>query len=142
MKKDYDYYVNRKNTPHLDLYTKLIGMFYFWNGMNFILGSAYALSIGQKKLAVSGLFLGILMCSLIKDKTTDKRKNQRDLKAVIGDGIIYAICALGISYVLSFWLLLLVVYFRNDLCSLGYLQIFQTAKWTKIQKAEKKRLSG
>ena len=110
--------------------------------MNFILGSAYALSIGQKKLAVSGLFLGILMCSLIKDKTTDKRKNQRDLKAVIGDGIIYAICALGISYVLSFWLLLLVVYFRNDLCSLGYLQIFQTAKWTKIQKAEKKRLSG
>lgn len=48
------------------------------------------------------------MCSLIKDKTTDKRKNQRDLKAVIGDGIIYAICALGISYVLSFWLLLLV----------------------------------
>ena len=79
-------------------------MFYFWNGMNFILGSAYALSIGQKKLAVSGLFLGILMCSLIKDKTTDKRKNQRDLKAVIGDGIIYAICALG----MSFWLLLLV----------------------------------
>ena len=103
MKKYYDYYVNRRNTPHLDLYTKLIGMFYFWNGMNFILGSAYALSIGQKKLAVSGLFLGILMCSLIKDKTTDKRKNQRDLK-----GIIYAICALGISYVLSFWLLLLV----------------------------------
>ena len=51
MKKDYDYYVNRKNTPHLDLCTKLIGMFYFWNGMNFILGSAYALSIGQKKLA-------------------------------------------------------------------------------------------
>ena len=48
------------------------------------------------------------MCSLIKDKTTDKRKNQRDLKAVIGDGIIYAICALGISYVLSVWLLLLV----------------------------------
>ena len=141
MKKDYDYYVNRKNTPHLDLYTKLIGMFYFWNGMNFILGSVYALSIGQKKLVVSGLFLGILMCSLIKDKTTDKRKNQRDLKAVIGDGIIYAICALGISYVLSFWLLLL-VYFRNDLCSLGYLHIFQTAKWTKIQKAEKKRLSG
>ena len=108
MKKYYDYYVNRRNTPHLDLYTKLIGMFYFWNGMNFILGSAYALSIGQKKLAVSGLVLGILMCSLIKDKTTDKRKNQRDLKAVIGDGIIYAICALGISYVLSFWLLLLV----------------------------------
>lgn len=142
MKKYYDYYVNRRNTPHLDLYTKLIGMFYFWNGMNFILGSAYALSIGQKKLAVSGLFLGILMCSLIKDKTTDKRKNQRDLKAVIGDGIIYTICALEISYVLSFWLLLLVVYFRNDLCSLGYLQIFQTAKWTKIQKAEKKRLSG
>lgn len=142
MKKYYDYYVNRRNTPHLDLYTKLIGMFYFWNGMNFILGSAYALSIGQKKLAVSGLVLGILMCSLIKDKTTDKRKNQRDLKAVIGDGIIYTICALEISYVLSFWLLLLVVYFRNDLCSLGYLQIFQTAKWTKIQKAEKKRLSG
>jgi len=108
VKKYYDYYVNRRNTPHLDLYTKLIGMFYFWNGMNFILGSAYALSIGQKKLAVSGLVLGILMCSLIKDKTTDKRKNQRDLKAVIGDGIIYAICALGISYVLSFWLLLLV----------------------------------
>lgn len=142
MKKYYDYYVNRRNTPHLDLYTKLIGMFYFWNGMNFILGSAYALSIGQKKLAVSGLFLGILMCSLIKDKTTDKRKNQRDLKAVIGDGIIYAICALGISYVVVILVIAPCVYFRNDLCSLGYLHIFQTAKWTKIQKAEKKRLSG
>ena len=139
MKKYYDYYVNRRNTPHLDLYTKLIGMFYFWNGMNFILGSAYALSIGQKKLAVSGLFLGILMCSLIKDKTTDKRKNQRDLKAVIGDGIIYAICALGISYVLSFWLLLLV--YILEMIYVAWV-IFQTAKWTKIQKAEKKRLSG
>ena len=51
VKKYYDYYVNRRNTPHLDLYTKLIGMFYFWNGMNFILGSAYALSIGQKKIS-------------------------------------------------------------------------------------------
>lgn len=142
MKKYYDYYVNRRNTPHLDLYTKLIGMFYFWNGMNFILGSAYALSIGQKKLAVSGLVLGILMCSLIKDKTTDKRKNQRDLKAVIGDGIIYTICALEISYVVVILVIAPCVYFRNDLCSLGYLHIFQTAKWTKIQKAEKKRLSG
>ena len=81
MKKYYDYYVNRRNTPHLDLYTKLIGMFYFWNGMNFILGSAYALSIGQKKLAVSGLVLGILMCSLIKDKTTDKRKKSKRLES-------------------------------------------------------------
>ena len=26
-----------------------------------------------------------------------------------------------------------------SLCSLGYLHIFQTAKWTKIQKAEKKK---
>lgn len=79
------------------------------------------------------------MCSLIKDKTTDKRKNQRDLKAVIGDGIIYAICALGISYVLSFWLLLLVYILEMIYVALGYLHIFQTAKWTKIQKAEKKK---
>lgn len=138
MKKYYDYYVNRRNTPHLDLYTKLIGMFYFWNGMNFILGSAYALSIGQKKLAVSGLFLGILMCSLIKDKTTDKRKNQRDLKAVIGDGIIYAICALGISYVVVILVIAPCVYFRNDLCSLGYLIYFKQQNGQRSRKQRRK----
>lgn len=86
--------------------------------------------------------LGILMCSLIKDKTTDKRKNQRDLKAVIGDGIIYAICALGISYVLSFWLLLLVYILEMIYVAWVIFKYFKTAKWTKIQKAEKKRLSG
>ena len=140
MKKDYDYYVNRKNTPHLDLYTKLIGMFYFWNGMNFILGSVYALSIGQKKLVVSGLFLGILMCSLIKDKTTEK-KSKRLESCYWGWNNICYMC-FGNLLCVVILVIAPCIYFRNDLCSLGYLHIFQTAKWTKIQKAEKKRLSG
>ena len=38
MKMGYDDYANRRNIPHLNLYTKLIGMFYFWTGTNFILG--------------------------------------------------------------------------------------------------------
>ena len=38
MKKGYDDYANRRNIPHLNLNTKLIGMFYFWTGTNFILG--------------------------------------------------------------------------------------------------------
>lgn len=108
MKKDYDDYANRRNIPHLDLYTKLIGMFYFWTGTNFILGGLYALYINQKEYMAGGLLLGLLMYSLIKDKTGDIRKNQRDLAAVIGDGIVHAGCTFAVAYVLSFWIMVIV----------------------------------
>lgn len=65
MKKGYDDYANRRNIPHLNLYTKLIGMFYFWTGTNFILGGICALYMDQKEYMVGGLFLGLLMYSMI-----------------------------------------------------------------------------
>lgn len=49
MKKGYDDYANRRNIPHLNLYTKLIGMFYFWTGTNFILGGGFVLCTWTKK---------------------------------------------------------------------------------------------
>ena len=82
------------------------------------------------------------MCSLIKDKTTDKRKNQRDLKAVIGDGIIYTICALEISYVLFFWLFASCCYILEMIYVAWVIfKYFKQANGTKIKKAEKKKKS-
>lgn len=109
MKKEYDFFVNRRNTPHLDLYTKLIGTFGFCLGTNFVLGFIYAMYIEQREYAGCCLILGLLMYSMIGTKTKDPRREERSLVAVILGGIVHAICTFGIAYVLSF-LVLVVVY--------------------------------
>lgn len=134
MKKGYDDYANRRNIPHLNLYTKLIGMFYFWTGTNFILGGICALYMDQKEYMVGGLFLGLLMYSMIKDKTRDIRKNQRDLVAVLGDGTVHAVCTFAVIYVLSFRLMIIVYIFEVFSVAVAVVRYFKQQKGQNLKK--------
>lgn len=107
MKKEYDFFVNKRNTPHLDLYTKLIGIFwFFWELI------IYSMYIEQQECAGCCLFLGVLMYSMILHKTTDPIRGNRGLTAVVLGGIAHAVCTFGLVYALSFWILMVVYIFE------------------------------
>lgn len=112
MKKEYDFFVSKRNTPHLDLYTKLIGTFYFFIGTNFELSFLYSMYTERKESAGCCLFLGLLMYSMISDKTKDPRRENRGGIAVVFGGVVHAVCTFGVVYVLSFWMLVIVYIFE------------------------------
>ena len=112
MKKEYDFFVNKRNTPHLDLYTKLIGIFYFFLGTNMELSFLYSKYLEQQEYAGCCLVLGVLMYSMIFTNTKDPRREDRGLTAVVLDGVVHAVCTFGVAYVLSFRILVLVYIFE------------------------------
>ena len=105
MKKGYDDYANRRNIPHLNLYTKLIGMFYFWTGTNFILGGGIcALYMDQKEYMVGG------------------------------DGIVHAVCTFAVIYVLSFRLMIIVYIFEVFSVAVAVVRYFKQQKGQNLKK--------
>lgn len=88
----------------------------------------------QKEYMVGGLFLGLLMYSMIKDKTRDIRKNQRDLVAVLGDGIVHAVCTFAVIYVLSFRLMIIVYIFEVFSVAVAVVRYFKQQKGQNLKK--------
>lgn len=115
MKKEYDFYVSRRNTPHLDLYTELLAVCYFFTGTNFAVSFCYGLYINQRELAKGCLVLSLLMYSIISLKTTDLLRENRGLVAVVAGGVIHALSTLSMIYVFSFWILI-VAYIIEVIC--------------------------
>ena len=115
MGKKYDYYVSRRNTPHLDLYTRLIGMFYGFLGFNFLLVFLYATILKKTEhnilyeYNILYLFLGILMFSLISQKTTDPKRGNRGLFSVVSDGCIWTILTFVMIYFLHFFVFIYLI---------------------------------
>lgn len=108
-KKEYDFYVSKRNTPHLDLYTKLISMFYFFVGTNFGLAALYS-RVTEKRQSIVGclLVLSLLMYSLIPVKARSLMRENRGVLAVVLGGVVCTICTFYVMCVLSFWLLIIV----------------------------------
>ena len=88
----------------------------------------------QKEYMVGGLFWGLLMYSMIKDKTRDIRKNQRDLVAVLGDGIVHAVCTFAVIYVLSFRLMIIVYIFEVFSVAVAVVRYFKQQKGQNLKK--------
>lgn len=138
MKKDYDFFVSKRNTPHLDLYTKLIGSFYFFVGTNFVLSFFYAkYHLELREEAICCLVLGLLMYSMIYDKTTDPLKGNRDLFTVVANGVVHAIWTFFMVYWLSFWALVIVYIIEMIYIIIVILKYFKPYK--KQGKGERKR---
>lgn len=89
---------------------------------------------GQKEYMVGGPILGLLMYSMIKDKTRDIRKNQRDLVAVLGDGIVHAVCTFAVIYVLSFRLMIIVYIFEVFSVAVAVVRYFKQQKGQNLKK--------
>lgn len=112
MKNEYDFWVNKRNTPHLVLYTKLLGVLGRCLAINFFVSSIYALYIEQKKYAIGFVVLGVLIYSRIGTKLNDPRREERGLISVIMEAIMFTICTLGIVYSLEFFKLMFVYVFE------------------------------
>lgn len=108
MKKEYNFYANKRNTPNLDLYTVLIGFAYGSMAFNCFITFIYAKFIIQWEYSHMCLVLSIILLILIPLTMKDPRKEDRGLFAVLCDYIMctvltFAIIVVGDIYWM-FWL--------------------------------------
>ncbi len=105
-KKQYDLPVSRGNTPDLDLYTWLLGLFYGFTGVNALL-VYFAGRHDSPEMAASCLLLGISSLLLTPLAVIDRRQEMRGLFAVVGSGIMHlflaGFCAFFWPWVLLAW---------------------------------------
>ena len=107
MKKEYNFWANKHNIPKLKLYTQLIGVFYVTLGLNFLLCFLYGKFIRDLEYAGLVLILSILMFMITPVAMTDEKRENRNLVAVISDGIMHGVCTIGSIVLLNFKVLLL-----------------------------------
>lgn len=136
MKKKYDDHADYRTIHYLDLYTKLIGMFWGSLGVNFFLVFLYWKFVLQYGDSFMVLGLSIIMFMLTPSKMTDTRKKERDLTAVIIDGVVHGILTIGSVWLLHFWLLL-VVYVIEILIAILLVVKFFKGRSDKIRKRSK-----
>ena len=105
MKKNYEFWANKKTIKNLDLYTKLAGLFFFSLALNFFLVFVYWKFIVQYEFAGLVLILSILMLMLTPIVMLDPKKGSRNLVATVSYGIFHGICTITSMLVTQFWLL-------------------------------------
>lgn len=121
MKKGYEAWASKRTIHNIELYTKLIGLFYSSLGLNFFLTFVYLKFEVQFEFAWAALVLSIMMLLLTPIDMTDHRKEHRDLFATVSKGVVHGIgtitcvlvtqlLVLGIIYVLELLIALLLVY--------------------------------
>ena len=108
MKKEYNFWANKHNIPNLKLYTKLIGIFYGTLGLNFFLCFLYGKFTLELEYAGLALILSILMFIITPVVMTDEKRENRNLVAVITDGIMHGVCTIGSTVLLRFGVLFLI----------------------------------
>lgn len=106
MKKEYDFWANKKTIPNLKLYTQLIGVIYGTLGLNFLICFLYCKYALKLEYAGLILVLSILMFVITPVAMTDEKRQDRDLVAVITYGIMHAVCTIGIIALLRFRILI------------------------------------
>ena len=105
MKKDYEFWANKKTIQNLDLYTKLAGLFFSSLGLNFFLVFVYWKFIAKYEFAGLVFILSVLMLMLAPIVMTDPKKGNRNLVAVVSYGIFHGICTITSILVTRFCLL-------------------------------------
>lgn len=80
MKKKYDYFANRNNTPHLDTNTRIIRWSWLFLSINSFIFAITDRMIGSMR---GGIILGVLflVCSYLN--ANDPRKNERSMLAAM-----------------------------------------------------------
>ena len=86
MKKDYDYYVSRRNTPNLELNTWLIGLFGGFSGFDAILPAIVCWEDNRDQ-SFSSCLLGVALCLNVPRAVSDLRRENRNFLSVVIDGL-------------------------------------------------------
>lgn len=92
----HNYFVDRKNTPNLRVYTFLLFFSYFFTGANFIITAASNGS-GDTTLLRACAVMGILFVVLTPVIILDKRRSNRGILAVVGSITMHGACAVVCS---------------------------------------------
>ena len=102
----YTFFVNDSNTPHLREKTIILGMAYFFSGLNLI---ACGLLNAADRVIMEDILIGIVFVLMSFISTRDKRQENRGTPAVVLTCILYAALCAGLSVVVSSWWLLVCI---------------------------------
>ena len=102
----YTSFVNDSNTPHLRGKTIILGMAYFFSGLNLI---ACGLLNAADRVIIEDILIGIVFVLMSFISTRDKRQENRGTPAVVLTCILYAALCAGLSVVVSSWWLLVCI---------------------------------
>ncbi|MBQ3702701.1 MAG: hypothetical protein II885_08090 [Oscillospiraceae bacterium] len=102
----YTFFVNDSNTPHLREKTIILGMAYFFSGLNLI---ACGLLNAADRVIIEDILIGIVFVLMSFISTRDKRQENRGTPAVVLTCILYAALCAGLSVVVSSWWLLVCI---------------------------------
>ena len=94
----YTFFVNDSNTPHLREKTIILGMAYFFSGLNLI---ACGLLNAADRVIIEDILIGIVFVLMSFISTRDKRQENRGTPAVVLTCILYAALCAGLSIVVS-----------------------------------------
>ena len=102
----YTFFVNDSNTPHLREKTIILGMAYFFSGLNLI---ACGLLNAADRVIIEDILIGIVFVLMSFISTRDKRQENRGTPAGVLTCILYAALCAGLSVVVSSWWLLVCI---------------------------------
>ena len=102
----YTFFVNDSNTPHLREKTIILGMAYFFSGLNLI---ACGLLNAADRVIIEDILIGIVFVLMSFISTRDKRQENRGTPAGVLICILYAALCAGLSVVVSSWWLLVCI---------------------------------
>ena len=102
----YTFFVNDSNTPHLREKTIILGMAYFFSGLNLI---ACGLLNAADRVIIEDILIGIVFVLMAFISTRDKRQENRGTPAGVLTCILYAALCAGLSVVVSSWWLLVCI---------------------------------
>lgn len=102
--KNYNYFVSRRNTPKLDLYTWLIGLAFGFMALNSIVTLFVCSSLQDRLLVGESIFTLVAIPVYV----TDQRKSRRGLGAAISSIILLTVLTAVHVFYYSFWPLLII----------------------------------
>ena len=110
MKKDYEFWVSKRNTPNLKLYTLLIGLSYGALAINIFIAFLY----GKFKLNLEPnvCFYIMLSCAVTIILTLvaiiDPRKENRNFFTAVLCVLLHGICTVFIIALMKFWHMIII----------------------------------
>ena len=127
MKKSYNVFVSRRNTPNLDLYTRLIRLFYGFSGINPII-TAIACFKSVSESTIYLCILGVIFLAAGHDDATSQLREKRNLTATVLAGIFHFLITLPLIIIFRF-AFLAVIYVLEWIVCIGVILYYFRDRW-------------
>ena len=121
-----DFFANKQNTPHLKLYTWLVGLFYAFIGLNVLMSVCWYQGNDTESVVLMCV-LGIVMCMMVPVAIKDRRRDNRNIIAVIATGAVHLLITLVVLFLFRAYYLIIVYLVEWSVC--GALIVFYFRKY-------------